>query len=290
MKLTGVNTAMIVDGDGDDGEADLVGGLQRRAIGDLPMRMWRTMFSISTMASSTRMPVTMVMASRLTRLSEKPSASMRPERRHDRQRQRDGRDHRRAPVAQEDEHDDDGEQRALDQRLHRRVVGAADVWSTWCRCWQIRRRDGACASSVDGLGDVGGDDGVARALGARDGEGDDRIAVERGEGARLGDGVGDGAELVEAHLAAARQRDHGRGEIGDRLLAGERADRLLAPADLAAAAGQIDVGRPQLAVDVAGRDAEGQQPVGIERDADLAVDAADALDLPTRPSRPAARG
>ena len=34
------------------------------------------MFSISTMASSTRMPVTMVMASRLTRLSEKPAASM----------------------------------------------------------------------------------------------------------------------------------------------------------------------------------------------------------------------
>ena len=40
------------------------------------MRMWRTMFSISTMASSTRMPVTMVMASRLTRLSEKPAASI----------------------------------------------------------------------------------------------------------------------------------------------------------------------------------------------------------------------
>ncbi len=41
---------------------------------DLPMRMWRTMFSISTMASSTRMPVTSVIASRLTRLSEKPIA------------------------------------------------------------------------------------------------------------------------------------------------------------------------------------------------------------------------
>ncbi len=40
------------------------------------MRMWRTMFSISTMASSTRMPVTSVMASRLTRLSEKPIMCM----------------------------------------------------------------------------------------------------------------------------------------------------------------------------------------------------------------------
>ena len=40
------------------------------------MRMWRTMFSISTIASSTRMPVTSVIASRVTRFSEKPSASI----------------------------------------------------------------------------------------------------------------------------------------------------------------------------------------------------------------------
>ncbi len=40
------------------------------------MRMWRTMFSISTIASSTRMPVTSVIASRLTRFSEKPIASI----------------------------------------------------------------------------------------------------------------------------------------------------------------------------------------------------------------------
>ena len=40
------------------------------------MRMWRTIFSISTIESSTRMPVDRVMARKLTRLSEKPSASM----------------------------------------------------------------------------------------------------------------------------------------------------------------------------------------------------------------------
>ncbi len=38
--------------------------------------MCRTMFSISTMASSTRMPVTSVMASRLTALREKPIADI----------------------------------------------------------------------------------------------------------------------------------------------------------------------------------------------------------------------
>ena len=40
------------------------------------MRMCRTMFSISTIASSTMIPVLSVIASRLTRLSEKPSASI----------------------------------------------------------------------------------------------------------------------------------------------------------------------------------------------------------------------
>ena len=33
MKLTGTNTAMMVKRDGDDGEPDLVGGLQRGAVG-----------------------------------------------------------------------------------------------------------------------------------------------------------------------------------------------------------------------------------------------------------------
>ena len=35
MKLTGTNTAMMVSGDGDDGEADLVGGLEGGAVGAL---------------------------------------------------------------------------------------------------------------------------------------------------------------------------------------------------------------------------------------------------------------
>ena len=40
--------------------------------GVLPMRMWRTMFSTSTMASSTRMPMTSDMASSVTTLMVKP--------------------------------------------------------------------------------------------------------------------------------------------------------------------------------------------------------------------------
>src|SRR4029079_13180941 len=97
--------------------------------------MCRTMFSISTMASSTRMPVTMVMASRLTRLSEKPAASMAQNAgtiesgraMADRGGKSDVEAQLPPPVAQEDEHHGDGEDGALDQRLHGRVIGAERI-------------------------------------------------------------------------------------------------------------------------------------------------------------------
>ena len=119
---------------------------------------------------------------------------------------------------------------------------------------------------------------LALALGAEDGEGDDRLLVEARKRALLAGAVDDAAELVEADLAATRQHDLGLGEILHPPGAGERADRLLLAADLAAAAAEIDVGRAHLCVDVGGGDAERQQPVGVEQHADLAVDAAVALD------------
>ena len=87
------------------------------------------------------------------------------------------------------------------------------------------------------------------------------------------------AEVVEPDLAPAGQGDRRRARSSTRALAGQRADGLLAAADLAAAAREVDIGGAQLAVDVGRRDAERQQPAGIESDADLAVDTADALDL-----------
>ena len=61
--------------------------------------------------------------------------------------------------------------------------------------------------------------------------------------------------------------------------AGERADRLVVPADFGAAAGEVDVGAAQAAADVERGQADRLQPVGIERHENLALDAADALDL-----------
>ncbi len=67
------------------------------------MCMWRTMFSISTMASSTRMPVTSVMPSRLTRLSEKPIISIAQKVGMADSGRAIAGDQRGAPVAQEEE-------------------------------------------------------------------------------------------------------------------------------------------------------------------------------------------
>jgi hypothetical protein len=105
----------------------------------------------------------------------------------------------------------------------------------------------------DLLGHLGGHHGVACSFGARDGEGNDGPAVERGEGARFGDAVADLAQLIEPDFAALRQRDHGGGQIGQGLLAGERANGLLAPADLTPTASQIDVRCPKLPVGVTRR-------------------------------------
>ena len=202
--------------------------------------MWRTMFSISTMASSTRMPVTSVMPSRLTRLSEKPSSSiaqkvgiaesgraiaaisvarqLRRNRKHD--------ERRRAP----------------------RPRSASPSPSCSCRgCRRRRRRSASSATSGIALvaaprcaaSTTSGDRQLARALGAEDREGDDRAAVEAREG------------------CAARWRRRSTRPSSSRrtlrppaativvsarsstvLRAGERADRLLLAADLAAAAGR----------------------------------------------------
>ena len=56
----------------------------------------------------------------------------------------------------------------------------------------------------------------------------------------------------------------------------EHADRLLGPRDFGAAAGAVHVALPKLLVDLRGGDALRLQRRGIEDDADLAVDAADA--------------
>jgi hypothetical protein len=110
-------------------------------------------------------------------------------------------------------------------------------------------------------------------------EGDDRLVEQAGESARFGRAVGDGPKLVEADPAPAWQSDRQRGQIFQFSRASERTDRLFLTCKFATAAAEIDIVGPHLLVDGRRGDAERQQLLRIERDADLAIDAAEALDL-----------
>src|SRR5437868_2222572 len=161
------------------------------------MRMWRTMFSISTMASSTRIPVDSVIARNETRFSEKPKMS----------------------IAQNAGKIDSGSEIAA---------------------MMVARRSRKNSSTIT----------TARK-----------------------------APSNNVDFAAAEQRDHGAGEIVQRLGAGKGADRLVVLADFGAAAGEVDIGAAQALADIDGSQPRGLQPVGIERDQDFALDTANTLDL-----------
>ena len=202
----------------------------------------------------------------------------RPEGGDNGQRQRNRGDERGAHVAQEDEHDDDGESRALDQRLHGRMIIAdlavdlgVDLGEFHLRMRGLDFLQPLCDQRVDRH--------VACALGAGHAEGDDRLVEQAGEGARFGRAVGDGPELVEADPAPAWQSDRQRGQIFELSRASQRADRLFLAGELAPAAAEIDIVGPHLLVDGRRGDAESKQPLRIERDADLPIDPAEALDL-----------
>ena len=102
--------------------------------------------------------------------------------------------------------------------------------------------------------------------------------VESRKGAGLRNRIGDDSQIVQPHLAARRQRDPRRREIGNRLGAGEGADGLVASADLGAPAGEIHVTPAKLAADIERRQADRLEPNRIEPDPDFALDASDAID------------
>ena len=264
--------------DRDHGEADLVGGLQRGAIGRLAHpHVAHDVLDLDdgVVDQDAGRQRDGEEADQVERESEHVH---RPERREDRQRQRDRDDDGGADVAQEQQHDDDGEDGAFEQGRNRGFVIALGEVHRGVDQLEVDVGIGGL-QRVDALLHGGGDHHVAGALGALDAERHHRLAVEAGEGAAIGDGVGDGAEIVETNLAAAEQRDHGAGEFVQGLGAGQRADRLIVLADLGPAAGEIDIGAAQDLADVDGGQARGLQPVGIQRHQDFALDTADALDL-----------
>ena len=145
------------------------------------------------------------------RVAERPD---RPERRNDRQRQGDGGNGRRAPVAQEQPHDDDRENRAFDQHFHRGVERFLDIADLRARLGELHLRILLLEALDDGarvLGDVE----RAGAPRAHDLEADDGLAVEQRSRALLTGLVAHLGDRIEPHAAAVGQRDRQRAQVVD---------------------------------------------------------------------------
>ena len=98
-------------------QADLVRAVERRLVRrSVPICTWRTMFSRTTIASSISRPTHSDSAIIVMMLMVKPNMYMNEERADQRDRQREPGDHGRAPGVEEQEHDQDGQHRAFEQR------------------------------------------------------------------------------------------------------------------------------------------------------------------------------
>ena len=194
-------------------------------------------------------------------------------------RERDGDrgNERGAPVAQEQEDDDDGQQRALDQGPHRALILRLDIFHG--REKQIVADARVFpAEGVQFTLDIVVDRDVRIAFGLLDHETDHLAAVLDAEGGLLGPLVADVRNSVEPDRAAASERDLGLGEIVGGQGAAEHAHGLFRAGNLGAAAGRVEVRRAQLLIDLAGGDALRLHAQGIQFHLDLAADPAGAAD------------
>jgi hypothetical protein len=199
--------------------------------GRLPSRRWRMMFSISTMASSTRMPTTSDSEISVTPLSVKPrryiaakvgmaaSGSAAAATSVARQSRRNSHTttHGQRPALPQQHH------RALEALLgggdEVEGLGGGDVGM---RRLQLNQ----CGTHA------GGHFQLASATGSADFEGHHGLAVEEGRLAAFGRGVEHACHLVEPDAAAVGQRDFHRRQLLCRAYRRQRAHRLLHATDV----------------------------------------------------------
>ena len=263
--------------DGDDRKADLVGRLERSLIGrfahpDMPHDVFDLddgVIDEDSGAEGDRQQ-----GHHVQREAEQLHD---PEGWKDRQRQGDRRDDGRPPIAQKEKNHDHCEDGALVQRMHRRFVVSQRMNDRCVDQLEVDSRVGRL-DGLDASSNCICEDDIACALRAQNIEADDRRTVESRKGPGLRNRIGDEPQIVQPHLAARRQRDPRRREIGNRLGAGEGADGLVASANLGAPTGEIHVTPAKLAADIERRQADRLEPNRIEPDPDLALHASDAID------------
>ena len=227
------------------GEADLVGGVERRLVGGFAHS--HVPDDILDLDDRVVDQHTRDQAHRQQRQPVQRDSHQvheeegRDRRQRDRQRGNDG----GADVAEEQENDEDGEDRAFDQAFHRRGVlglgivdlvedfGEADLGVLLLDLVQLLPRL------------VVGRD-LGRAFGPLDLEADDLLAVLLGERALLRIAVLDLAEVGEPDEPAAGKRDLGLAERVGIAGVAEHAHRLFGAGDLGTAAGGVHVALAKL--------------------------------------------
>src|SRR5690606_14613626 len=207
----------------------------------------------------------------------KPEQVHEPERRDRRQRDRQRRDQRRAPVAQEQEHDDDREDRTFDERGDRALVLPFGIFDAGI---ELREADprvvGFDLLHFLDRSVVHGD--VRGAFGPLDAEGDHLPVVDLGDRGLLGEAVIDARDLVEPDRPPPADADPRVGELARAVGVAEDADGLTRTGDLRDAARGVDVDLPERLVERTRGDTQRLHLCRIEDDANLAIDPARPAD------------
>ena len=201
-----------------------------------------------------------------------------PEGRDGRQGDGHSRDRGCPPVAQEEEHDHHCQDRTLDHRGHGAFVLLFGIFD------RVEQRDELHPGILRlDLGDFFErlviDRHVGCALRAAHREVDDLLVAHLADRCALGIAVAYGGHIGQLDRAAATDLDLPLAERIGIVTIAQHAHRLPRPADFGHATGRIDIALPQHAVDLAGGDAQRLHPREVEDHLDLAIDAAETIDL-----------
>jgi len=210
-------------------------------------------------------------------VDRKPQQVHADEGRNDRQRKRHGRDKGGAPVAQEQPHHQHGQQRAFVQQVHGAVVFLLHRGHE-VECLGDFQARMLCAQLLQCRLYGGAHFHLAGALAARHLEAHHRLAVEQRQGARFGNGVGDGGHLVQAQAAPVGQGQRQVGQLLRRLHRGQGTHGLFAAAQVGASPGAFLLHQAQLARNVGRCGRQGLQAQRVQGHMHLPVDATHAVD------------
>ena len=266
------------EGGGDDGQADFIGGLNRGAVrGFAHADMSGDIFYLDDRVIHQDARGQRDRQER-NKVQRKSQHVHHPERGHGRQWQGDGGDQRGAPVAQECQHHQNRQKRAFQQGGQGGFIVAVGVEHGFIDQFQLYFGM-VFAHLIKGLVDGFGNGNFRSPLGAEHRKRDDLFAVQSRERSQFFIGVDHLTQIRQAHKAARWQGDGGASQFGHGCRIAQRADRLFARANFSAACTKVGIRRAQLCVHRRRADAETVQFHRIKFNADLAVGAAEPINL-----------